>query len=329
MDAEIPFSLGEYLDQLVDKLRALLPKAVKDGDEEAIHESRVATRRLRAAVDLFESIIDEKHAREFKRTLRRLRRTLGPLRDHDVMIGHLEKLPRSKTTAGATAWMIEQLNAGRARAGKDASKEISPSRALAKLGAWWGIREELLAARDSVDGLLAQSVHARLDDFRARADELAGVSGSSEQKFDPHELRIAGKALRYTLEMSRAQGHDLPIGVIQTFKKMQDSLGLWHDYVVLAENCMRLSADEMLAHHDAEMQDAVLALTKSILAKSKQQLAKFCKQWQDNGVSLRETIEGVFPRAANITEPQMDRDPASSEPPSDPEAPIQDGSEAA
>ena len=38
-----------YLDDLVDHLRRLVPKALRGNNPEAIHDARVATRRLKAA----------------------------------------------------------------------------------------------------------------------------------------------------------------------------------------------------------------------------------------------------------------------------------------
>src|SRR5207237_1802689 len=136
---------------------------------------------------------------------------------------------------------------------------------LTKLGAWWGLREEVAEAGEAVDSLLADSLHQQLDAFATQAGRLmagdrrtAGADGEAGPRQDPHQLRIAGKGLRYTLEMAAAQGHKLPAAVIRHFKKMQEALGLWHDYVVLTERAMAVSLDELLPHHDAAMQQKVL-----------------------------------------------------------------------
>src|SRR5688572_12768359 len=170
------FALGAYLDQLIEELRTLLPRAVKHGEPEAIHESRVATRRLKAAMDLFRPVLAQRHAKRFRRTLRLLRRSLGPLRDADVMLSHLQKLSGRRgnaNTAAAVAWLSQQITRERDKARSVARSEIAPSRALAKLGAWWGICEELDDLREATDSLLAESVHAQLQHFRAQADRLS------------------------------------------------------------------------------------------------------------------------------------------------------------
>ena len=58
--------------------------------------------------------------------------------------------------------------------------------------------------------------------------------------------------------MAAVEGHELPKSVLRLFKKMQDALGLWHDYVVLAETAMEISVEEILAAIDPVMQQRVL-----------------------------------------------------------------------
>lgn len=308
-----------YLDELVEKLRALLPQAVEDGDVEAIHQSRVATRRLKAAIDLFEPVLSDTQVKPFRKTLRRLRRRFGPLRDFDVMLGHLQKWPARKSQAGAVDWIRRQLQHRRDEAHKTAAREIAPSRVLGKLGVWWGISRELeKSIETAASERLMDSVHDQLRHFRSQADGLGGVipsSGAPGGSFDAHQLRISGKLLRYTLEMSRVHGFALPPAVLRAFKRMQDALGLWHDYVVLSESCMDISAEQMLAHHDADLQDRVLLLARSALGRSKQQLGKFNRLWNENGLELARTIESIFPAPA-VIESQTDRDPAGSDEPS-------------
>src|SRR2546426_7490286 len=88
--AEAP--LLAHLDRLMEELHAHVPKALHDWDEEAIHRARVATRRLSAALDLVKPAVGKKRRKALERVLRNLRRRLGPLRDTDVMLGHLQEL---------------------------------------------------------------------------------------------------------------------------------------------------------------------------------------------------------------------------------------------
>ena len=108
-----------------------------------------------------------------------------------------------------------------------------------------------------------------------------GATESTRQ--DPHAVRIAGKSFRYTLEMAAVQGHKLPGGVMGNFKKMQEALGVWHDYVVLTERAMQMSLEALLPHHDAALQAKVLDLARALLKHSSNHLDQFSALWAKGG----------------------------------------------
>lgn len=223
---EIP--LLSYLDSLVDNLRKLMSAAISGEDEDAVHDARVITRRLKAATNLVQTVVSGRCRRPFDRVGKSLRRQLGPLRDLDVMLEHLDEFKQPKLQP-AVQWMRDRLTSLRHDAVQAAGDKTPPARMLAHLGSWWGLRHDIETARDSIAELLAQSVHLQLDAFIEQAQDLVGI-----RQNDPHKLRIAGKSLRYTLELARENGTPLPASVSSLFKRMQTALGLWHDFVVLA-----------------------------------------------------------------------------------------------
>ena len=292
-----------YLDHLVEELRRLVPLALRDWDHDAIHHSRVATRRLKAGLDLFRPVLSDDARRPFAKVTRRLRRRLGPLRDLDVMLGHLDELSKGRH-ASAVAWLTGQLNTQREKARGESLEEAPPTKVLAKLSSSWAaVRDELVESAEAIDSLLVDSIHLQLDAFAERAERLIGASTqvqpATTAPLDVHELRIAGKALRYTLEMARAHGRRLDSRVTRTFKRMQDALGLWHDFVVVTEWAMRASLEGLVAHHDTKLQADVLALARLTLSRAEQRLSKFATLWAEEGRALAQTIRASFP----ITKP--------------------------
>ncbi len=292
-----------YLDQLVVEMQRLVPLALRDWDEKAIHQSRVATRRLKAGVDLFRPVLSDDARRSFAKVTRRLRRRLGPLRDLDVMLGHLDELSKHRRHATAVTWLAHHLRARRDTARSESLEEASPAKVLAKLSSWHDVRAEVVEAAEATDSLLVESIHLQLDAFAEQADRLICPPGQPSDAAaipqDVHQIRIAGKALRYTLEMAKEHGRPLDRRVMQTFKRMQEALGLWHDFVVLTEWAMRASLDELLAHHDAKLQADVLSLARLTLTRAEQRLKKFGALWAKEGVQLAQTIRASFP----ITQP--------------------------
>jgi CHAD domain-containing protein len=316
-----PFPLVVHADRLVDGLRELVPKALAEWDEDAIHHARVGTRRLKAVVDLLRPVVSADARKPFSRIGRKLRRRLGPLRDLDVMLGHLGELAAHRTHADAVAWLSQRLRAARDRARQNSTDQKPPSKVVVKLDAWGPLRGEIAEAHEAVDSLLVESIHLQIDAFAEQAQRLTSVPEAPESGVDVHELRIAGKALRYTLEMAREQDRPLAPAVLRTFKRMQEALGLWHDFVVLTEWAMRASLDELLAHHDTAMQAKVFALARLTLGRAERHLKRFADLWAREGTGLAETIRGSFPLTRAVSAPQTDPGPpATAEPPA-PEAP--------
>ena len=134
----------------------------------------------------------------------------------------------------------------------------------------------------------------------------------TEARQDPHAVRIAGKNFRYTLEMAAVQGHKLPAGVMGKFKRMQEALGLWHDYVVLTERAMQISLEELLPHHDAVMQARVLELARTLLKRSTNHLNQFALLWSEGGCDVASAVRQTFPLTRSLSESKTDPDPADS-----------------
>jgi CHAD domain-containing protein len=311
------FALLAFLDGLMHDLRTQVPVAMTQWQAEAVHQSRVATRRMKAALDLMKPVLRRRPRRKLDRTLRKLRRRLAPLRDADVMLGHLAELGADGQHASAVRWLTERLSREREELRRESAKRSTPTRVLEKLDLWQPVREELQAAREAVNSLLAESLHLQLDTFTEQADRLAAAVNSqadepSPPRQDPHELRIAGKALRYTLEMAVVQGHDLPNSLTKTFKRMQDALGLWHDFVVLADRAMYAAMDEGLAHHDPAAMNEIFEMLRNVLARSTQNLSQFKQLWAAEGDAVAKSIRTTFPLTrASEAQTVADAQPAS------------------
>jgi exopolyphosphatase/pppGpp-phosphohydrolase len=83
----------------------------KQEDSEAVHKMRVASRRLRAALDAFEPCADPKLFKKINRRVKKLADGLGTVRDTDVMISGLSSYMQemaSEEQAGVQ-WLIDRL----------------------------------------------------------------------------------------------------------------------------------------------------------------------------------------------------------------------------
>jgi CHAD domain-containing protein len=180
----------------------LLPLAGTRADEdpEHVHQLRVATRRARAAVDLFDDCLPGRLVKALRRRLRHIRRGAGQARDSDVLLASLAALPRP------AGWEVLGVEAFRgatlARRGQSLVQMTSFwERDRRKLGRQLArVVRRLRGHRGGEDGLTTaglgrKAVLARLDELEWGASEPA--AGFARL----HQVRILGKQLRYAMEV--------------------------------------------------------------------------------------------------------------------------------
>ena len=67
-------------------------EGAKDGtDIEFVHEMRVASRRLRAAMDNFADCFPEKPFKKYYKKVKAITRTMGAVRDLDVLVARFQR----------------------------------------------------------------------------------------------------------------------------------------------------------------------------------------------------------------------------------------------
>ncbi|MFY9489018.1 MAG: CHAD domain-containing protein [Solirubrobacterales bacterium] len=93
-------------------------RVLDTGDIEGVHDMRVASRRLRAVLEIFEPCFDKKAHRAALRDVKRLADDLGRRRDPDVQIALLESFASEASIADREGIesLIESLRAEQAEA---------------------------------------------------------------------------------------------------------------------------------------------------------------------------------------------------------------------
>ena len=112
------------------------------GEVERVHDMRVATRRLRAALEIFEPCFPPKRRRKALKKVKALADALGERRDADVEIALLENLVEEAAEADRDALLalIEELRVRQAEANEELAPYVAPKqlkklrRRLKKLG---------------------------------------------------------------------------------------------------------------------------------------------------------------------------------------------------
>ena len=100
------------------------------GEVERVHDMRVATRRLRAALEIFEPCFPRKRHRKTLKKVKALADALGERRDADVEIALLEGLCDEAAAAdrGALRDQIAELRRHQAEANEALAPYVAPKR---------------------------------------------------------------------------------------------------------------------------------------------------------------------------------------------------------
>ena len=248
-------------------LRAKEPGTRLGEDPEELHDMRVATRRLRAALDLFVEVLPLR-SRHFRSELGWLAGVLGAVRDLDVQLE-------------AQAAMVEP--GARGALGRPDGL-VAPERDAA--------RAALLAALDSVrwerlksgmtamvqQGPFRRSTATRLPALVAVPDligsrhdavvKAARRAKRSGEAADFHRLRIRCKRLRYSLEFGAELYDGRTNRYTRQLTKLQNQLGLLQDAEVAAN---RLSE---LATGNANLPASTIFVMGGVAEQHRQEMAR-------------------------------------------------------
>jgi len=206
-------------------------------DPEDLHDMRVATRRLRAAIDMFADVLPAR-AEHFRAELRWLAAVLGAVRDLDVQLGRLDELESWTATWGgdgdAGASPLEELRSllvdERTAARRDllvALDEPRYARLVTGLVTMVrpGAARRVPLARSPAVLTVPDSVLAR----HKGAVKAARRAKRTGQPADYHRLRIRCKRLRYALEFTSDLYGNRAERFVRRLTRLQDGLGLMQD----------------------------------------------------------------------------------------------------
>jgi CHAD domain-containing protein len=229
-------------------------------EAEAVHKMRVATRRQRAAWRVFGEAFTKRRTKRFRDGLRETARRLGAVRDLDVQLEAVDLYRADMPVAEQRA--IEPLLAAWRRQRDDARGMLLEELDSAGYRRWVDEYVEFVRTEGAaVRGVGAVQPHRVRDTAPSRIwAAYEGVRGYETalrwaDVSTLHELRIAGKWLRYSMEFVRealGRGAD---PLIARVTALQDHLGLMNDADVTAsmtrtfllEHAGDLSAQESAA----------------------------------------------------------------------------------
>lgn len=178
-----------------------LPLAVEKASEdpEYVHQLRVGTRRLAAALRVFADCLPRKHLKAAKRSLRLIRKASGEARDWDVFfLG----LPSTKPLAATTGKPALDFLIGYALGEREAAqiRLVEASQAAQFLSDAEQLVQEVQAPKGDKSSLTLENLAAR-ELGELLLNLTTAVEANPSAPADLHKLRIMAKRVRYALEI--------------------------------------------------------------------------------------------------------------------------------
>jgi len=230
------------------RVRLATPAPDEPLGEDALHDFRVALRRLRTWLRAFGPELDDTVGRGTLRRLRRLSRRTGKARDLEVQLLWLGRPtarlgPLASGAAAALALRLRREQAlALAKALEDVAGELpGAGRKLDRQLRRYEVRVPINAERH--DPTMAARLGRLLREGALQVRETLGQVNAAEQATEAHHARLAVKHLRYLLE-SLGDLHRGAPGAALRLAALQDALGVLHDRHVLLDRVAR----EILLH---------------------------------------------------------------------------------
>ena len=225
--------LSRAIRQNALRLESKLPAAL-DGDRDAIHDVRVASRRLRAALPIAGEAT-RADVRPLVRDVRRITRALSGVREADVVLGLVKGWPSvgpwSPLALARLEARCEWLRDSEHRAAHEAVTRVELDDLLAQSRA--------IAASLSRNANPAAVAVALAGETRRRARGLTDAIEDTGIVYavEPlHRIRLAAKKLRYVLEVGSRALPGTGARARRQLRILQTRLGDLHDLQILQQH---------------------------------------------------------------------------------------------
>jgi len=228
-------AVRQVLRRYADRALANVEGARLGADPECLHDLRVAVRRTRSGLGEMRRAFPRAELEPLRVELAWLGSATGPARDADVLIealpGYAQQLPDQQRSALAP--LLDALHALRASRQGQLTEALDSVRCAALFERWMRFLDADGGAAKHAARAVERSASRRISRRwkRTRAGLRALDDRTPVEAL--HELRIAGKKLRYLLEMFRPVfGRDELTPLIGMMKALQDVLGDLNDCAV-------------------------------------------------------------------------------------------------
>jgi CHAD domain-containing protein len=264
--------------------------AAQCDEAEPLHQLRVATRRLRASIELFSTVIYAAQLKIFRRDLPWLGRQAGAVRECDVtsaliatradridpdlkaailpIIAALDQRRKSESAKLCELLESKRYRSTLAKLSRPAIKRVGADRKLGVVAA------QLIRPATRGASRFGEKI----------ADDAPALVF--------HKLRVRIKRLRYELEMVSQLGAKRHKRTLRRLEQLQEMLGLYHD-VTVASSWLVSYAEVSAAPPRTLL--AAGALIQSLASREKKLRRQAMKAWRrfERSDAMRDTLEEI------------------------------------
>jgi CHAD domain-containing protein len=260
-------------------------KVLKGNSPNAIHDIRVASRRLQQILDLLYPSPPPR-IRKLRRGIRRCRKALSEVRNHDVLLIRCNRVLGRKGTLRREAWeafrdYVEGQRKGSFRKASRRVAKLSISTIYVRLRENLGLYSRPVPLETAGSPISpgdgnsdAQLRHRMGTALRETWSSLQDSLRKALEKQDApalHGVRIAAKKTRYLIEvmhMLHAPGSDQ---ALRWLRRVQRQLGDWHDLEVLEQAMLEMVANSGILEERLEL---AMDVERLVLKNRKRKTAK-------------------------------------------------------
>jgi CHAD domain-containing protein len=268
-----------------DNIVELYSAPLEHPRDEGVHDMRVSVRRLRSALRDYAHLTDKFPLKKIRKDLKVLGDVLGGVRDLDVAIGAFKEAAKRADDTDIEEGIhdiVKDCKSRRHEAYDRLEKHLS-KHDLAELTKGFdraidhSLRQHELFASNVYETARAV-VENRLDEFLRNIDAI----------YDPfavrkiHRLRIAGKNLRYSLELFGELWNGELTQFTEEIKKMQSYLGDLHDRDFwIAGSSKRISAERPQSRREQMIYQARIWLLSEFTRQRMEAYREALQTWSD------------------------------------------------
>ncbi len=255
--------------RLVRQLLALevQDRAFRAGEPTAVHQMRIATRRLRSALATFAPVLLDGTTERYREDLRWLGLTLGAARDAEVLHARLRAelatLPPDEVVGPVADRIDRSFEQEYAVGRREALEALTSPRYYRLLDDLEACAHDLPIgpsgahrATETVPELLRRDA----DRFTRAAAQVAHETDREVRDTALHETRKKAKRLRYLAETAVPVYGKRAKRVVRRAKRVQETLGIHQDAVVARERLAHVAAQAKEAGEDTSTYERLQVL---------------------------------------------------------------------